>query len=434
MLKTVSPFQNVIGALVYRGTWNAATNNPTLVSGVGNKGDYYLVSVAGTTNLDGITSWNVGDWAVFDGTKWEKVDNNQSVTSVNGQTGVVVLAANDVGATANTTYINTGTGISGGGRLNGNVSISVGTVPVANVSGAVPNTVNVLAGAGLSGGGALTGNVTLSVGTIPVANVSGAVPNTVNVIAGTGLTGGGALTGNVTLAVGTVPVANISGLGTMATQNANAVAITGGTEANVSYSNVSISSGNATLTNITATRVTSNNIIATANTAPSSNVGAIQVGTNSFSDTGVIANFQSNVAGYNQVTIQNTSSASNASAEFIAYNNLGTAATNYATVGINSSTYSGSGSINAPGYGYFLSGSTDMVVGTISANAIHFVANSSPTDAMVVNANNTVTIQALSQSTSASATFATASLPLVPAGYITINLNGTNVKVPYYSV
>jgi hypothetical protein len=396
MLKTVSSLGNIIGALVYQGTWDASSNTPTLTSSVGNKGDYYYVSVAGSTNLNGITDWKVGDFAVFNGTVWQKIDNTDAVQSVNGQTGIVVLGANDVGATANTTYVLTSGLLSGGGRLNANATITLTSVPVANVPGAVPNTVNV--------------------------------------IAGTGLSGGGALTGNVTLAVGTVPVANISGLGTMATQNANAVAITGGTEANVSYSNVSISSGNATLTNITATRVTSNNIIATANTAPSSNVGAIQVGTNSFSDTGVIANFQSNVAGYNQVTIQNTSSASNASAEFIAYNNLGTAATNYATVGINSSTYSGSGSINAPGYGYFLSGSTDMVVGTISANAIHFVANSSPTDAMVVNANNTVTIQALSQSTSASATFATASLPLVPAGYITINLNGTNVKVPYYSV
>jgi hypothetical protein len=429
MLKTVSPFQNVIGALVYRGTWNAATNNPTLVSGVGNKGDYYLVSVAGTTNLDGITSWNVGDWAVFDGTKWEKVDNNQSVTSVNGQTGVVVLAANDVGATANTTYINTGTGISGGGRLNGNVSISVGTVPVANVSGAVPNTVNVLAGAGLSGGGALTGNVTLSVGTIPVANVSGAVPNTVNVIAGTGLLGGGALTSNVTLVVSGVPIANITGLGTMATQNANAVAITGGTIANATVSNVTISSGNATLTKLTA-----NNVISTANTAPSSNVGAIQVGTNSFNDTGVIANFQSNIAGYNQVTIQNTSTANNASAEFIAYNDQGTASANFATVGINSSTYAGTGSVNAPGYGYFLSGSTDMVVGTIGANSIHFVANSSPTDAMVLNANNTVTINAYSGTTNANATFSTASLPLVPLGYLIISINGTNRKIPYYAV
>ena len=75
MLKTVSAYINAIGALVYKGTWNASTNTPTLQSGVGNKGDYYVVSVAGSTNLDGITTWNVGDWAVFNGSAWQKIDN-----------------------------------------------------------------------------------------------------------------------------------------------------------------------------------------------------------------------------------------------------------------------------------------------------------------------------------------------------------------------
>jgi hypothetical protein len=33
MLKTVSSITNVIGALNYKGTWNANTNTPTLASG-----------------------------------------------------------------------------------------------------------------------------------------------------------------------------------------------------------------------------------------------------------------------------------------------------------------------------------------------------------------------------------------------------------------
>jgi hypothetical protein len=41
---------------------------------VGTTGDYYVVSVAGTTNLDGIDFWGVGDWAVFNGTVWERVE------------------------------------------------------------------------------------------------------------------------------------------------------------------------------------------------------------------------------------------------------------------------------------------------------------------------------------------------------------------------
>jgi hypothetical protein len=40
----------------------------------------------------------------------------------------------------------------------------------------------------------------------------------------------------------------------------------------------------------------------------------------------------------------------------------------------------------------------------------------------------------ISATSAATATFATSSLPLVPAGYIPILLNGTTVKIPYYAV
>ena len=79
----------VLGALKYQGTWNATTNTPTLTSGSGTQGYYYVVSVAGTTNLDGITDWQIGDWAIYSGTAWQKIDNTDAVTSVNGQTGAV---------------------------------------------------------------------------------------------------------------------------------------------------------------------------------------------------------------------------------------------------------------------------------------------------------------------------------------------------------
>ena len=88
----------VLGALSYQGTWNASTNTPTLTSSVGTKGYYYVVNVAGSTNLNGITDWQVGDWAVYNGSAWQKIDNTDAVTSVNGYTGTVVLNATDVGA------------------------------------------------------------------------------------------------------------------------------------------------------------------------------------------------------------------------------------------------------------------------------------------------------------------------------------------------
>jgi hypothetical protein len=74
----------VLGALSYQGTWDASTNTPTLTSSVGTKGYYYVVSVAGNTNLNGITDWLVGDWAVYNGTVWQKVDNTDAGGDVVG--------------------------------------------------------------------------------------------------------------------------------------------------------------------------------------------------------------------------------------------------------------------------------------------------------------------------------------------------------------
>ncbi|KKN72949.1 hypothetical protein LCGC14_0405030 [marine sediment metagenome] len=83
---------SVLGALKFQGTWNANTNTPTLASGVGEQGDTFIVSEAGTTPLDGITDWEVNDFPVFNGTVWLKIDNSELVTSVNGQTGAVSLS------------------------------------------------------------------------------------------------------------------------------------------------------------------------------------------------------------------------------------------------------------------------------------------------------------------------------------------------------
>jgi hypothetical protein len=97
-----------LGDLNYQGTWNASTNTPTLTSSVGTKGYYYVVSVAGSTNLNGITDWQIGDWAVYNGTAWQKIDNTDAVTSVNGYTGTVVLTYSDVGAFPATATTGTG--------------------------------------------------------------------------------------------------------------------------------------------------------------------------------------------------------------------------------------------------------------------------------------------------------------------------------------
>ncbi len=90
---------SLLGGLDYLGTWDADTNTPTLSDGSGTaSGQFYKVSVEGTTELDGIDEWHVGDWVIFDGAAWQKIDNTDAVVSVNSQTGAVVITAAGLGA------------------------------------------------------------------------------------------------------------------------------------------------------------------------------------------------------------------------------------------------------------------------------------------------------------------------------------------------
>jgi hypothetical protein len=177
---------SIQGGVSYQGAWNASTNTPTLVSSVGSKGYYYVVSVAGNTNLNGVTDWLVGDWAIYNGTAWEKIDNTDQVASVNGYTGVVVLSNTDVGAPPTSLTISAGTGLSGGGNLTTNRTLSIANTTVTAA---------------------------------PYGSASAVPTFTVN--------GQGQLTAaaDVTIAIANTQV---SGLGTLSTQNANSVAITGG--------------------------------------------------------------------------------------------------------------------------------------------------------------------------------------------------------------
>ena len=70
--------------VTYLGTWNAATNTPTLTNGVGDVGDLYICNVAGTVNFGaGPITFAVGDWVIYSGTEWQKsAGASGTVTSV----------------------------------------------------------------------------------------------------------------------------------------------------------------------------------------------------------------------------------------------------------------------------------------------------------------------------------------------------------------
>jgi hypothetical protein len=57
----------------YKGTWNAATNTPTLANGTGDTGDVYICNVRGTVNFGaGPITFAVGDYVIYSGTIWQR--------------------------------------------------------------------------------------------------------------------------------------------------------------------------------------------------------------------------------------------------------------------------------------------------------------------------------------------------------------------------
>jgi hypothetical protein len=158
-------WQNYTSGLTYTGTWDAANNitapqGVPLVSSIGTNGEFYIVTVAGNTQLNGqpVTPttppyWNVGDWVVFveNGAAgvWQKIDNTSVLTGTGtdnkiamwtgGATPSVTLTdsliSQDAGATTVTvagsltsTGNISGVNITGTGNLSGDNLLLTGTV------------------------------------------------------------------------------------------------------------------------------------------------------------------------------------------------------------------------------------------------------------------------------------------------------------------
>lgn len=100
------PFSQLPAALmIYKGTWNVSTNTPTLADGTGVTGWVYIVSVGGTVNTgSGNITYSAGDYAIHNGSTWEKSAGTNNVASVNGQQGVVNLTTANISESGNLYY------------------------------------------------------------------------------------------------------------------------------------------------------------------------------------------------------------------------------------------------------------------------------------------------------------------------------------------
>jgi trimeric autotransporter adhesin len=382
---------NFNGPIYYQGTWDANANNPFLQSGVGFTGEYYIVSVAGNTNLDGISNWQVGDWAIFNSAtnKWEKIDGGSYGTTLNivndssSNTAYNVVLTKSSGGLVDTEYVD-----------NGNLTFNPSTGTLASPAvfigtpgtGVIPLVISAenTAVSNLEPTIGITNSDWLQITCYDNLSPDANIYN-YSLFADSDQIGFWMSTinepynkGNVVFQVNQYGAAlfgsasgSISGFGAagqVLTSQGNASPALWTTPANGTV--VSISAG----TGITATPnpITGSGSIAITNTS---------VSAGSYGNSTTVATFTVNAQG------QLTQAAN-------------------VTISVPSSQVTGLGTM-----------------ATQNANAVAITGGS----INVTTTNHTANV-------TANATFATSSLPLVPAGYIVYDLNGTLVKIPYYAV
>lgn len=92
---------SILGALSFQGTWSPDLNIPDLtLPTTWNRGDYYI---AITNGIKFGFEFEPGDWIIYTSKTpeagvqgWKKVDNVDSVVSVNGKKGVVLIGIDDI--------------------------------------------------------------------------------------------------------------------------------------------------------------------------------------------------------------------------------------------------------------------------------------------------------------------------------------------------
>ena len=107
---------SLTGAVVFKGTWNATTNTPTLADGAGSAGWQYAVSTGGTRNLgSGSIVFVAGDSIIYNGTIWQRIPASTvaeagTLTGSTLASNVLSSSLTSVGTLLNLTVTNAITG------------------------------------------------------------------------------------------------------------------------------------------------------------------------------------------------------------------------------------------------------------------------------------------------------------------------------------
>lgn len=265
-------------AALFKGTWDANANNPDLANYPGlSDGFTWIVITAGNTNLGGISSWLVGDYAIYSGGQWYKLSNSSFGWTLTGNAGTIpnvnyigTSDPHDLSIRANAQEI-IRVLVGGGINVTGPIT-ATGDITGANISVDPGNKLKIYNDSRYTAFQSTIQSQDITY-TLPssyggdnnylVTNSSGELnwKSPVSIFAGSGLTGGGDISENITISmpnVGTaatygsasqVPVLTTDAQGrvsnvTNTSISINASQITSGVLP-VQYGGTSISSGNS---------------------------------------------------------------------------------------------------------------------------------------------------------------------------------------------
>ena len=280
------------------------------------------------------------------------------------------------GGSGTVTQIDTGTGLTGGPiTSNGTISIANTAVTAATYGNA--STVGTFT---VNAQGQLTNAANTTISIAP-SQINATIPNS-------GLTNSSVTIGNTSVSLG----ATQGTFGNVTLQNANITSVA------ATFPNSYLANSSITINGTSISLGGSGTI--SANTTGTLTLGTGLTGTSFNGSANVTANLANTSVTAGSYGIANTVATFSVDAQ-----GRLTAAAN-ATIAIANTQVSGLGTMSTQN-----SNNVTITGGSINVQAVNSVST-----------------------TSSTATFATSSLPLVPAGYIQVNLNGTVVKVPYYAV
>ena len=228
---------------------------------------------------------------------------------------------------------------------------------------------------------------------------------------GTGFVWATAASGGVTSVLGTAPINVSTTLGVATVSITQATTSTNGYLSSTDWNTFNnkqpagtyINSVSGTTNQITAstttgavtlslpTSITTGQYIANQSISGSATQGAFAYGTLNASDTGIFASYQTSIAGYAYMALQNTSSNATATTDIALYNDTASLG-KYIDIGINSSAFTGTGNFSLANAGYIYTNGGDLALGTYSANGIHFIVNNGASDAMTISSTGVVSL------------------------------------------